>query len=167
MGKIFFLKTSGISGSHLVQKLMSIDPVTDTADEIKLKGVSGRHLAFFENDPILVLFDDPSKMQLYLARVDRLTFTVKHRAKENVLGSSQIWLFNGHIYIIGLEGAKSILLKYTPEMTLAAKSDTEIFNDTDITFTEGKLYCTVMKDKKNSYILVLNETDLKELKTIQ
>ncbi|HMB01728.1 MAG TPA: P83/100 family protein, partial [Spirochaetota bacterium] len=159
-GKVFFLKTKGRTGMHLQQELNVIDPTTDQAMALEYDKISGRHLNFVEDDPVLIVYDNPATMELHLARMDRATGEIINEAEEDIFHDSKIWKNKDALYVIGCFGVEYYLLKYDKKLDLKAKSSVPVFPDTDITFFEDKLYCTVMNKNFNSHILVLDADNL-------
>ncbi|MBL8993225.1 MAG: hypothetical protein JNM63_07790, partial [Spirochaetia bacterium] len=167
-GEVFFLKTLGSKGANYIQQLLIINPKNDTVRVVPLDGISGSHFNFIEGDPLLIMTDASGKStDLFLARLDRQTLKVKNVSKDAVFHSSKIWLHEGAVYVIGMSGGQSALLKLSEDMKPLAKSDTVVFPDTQITFAEGKVYCTVLQGDQNSHIIVFSQKDLKKITVIR
>lgn len=167
-GEVFFLKTLGSKGANYIQQLLIINPKNDTVRVVPLDGISGSHFNFIEGDPLLIMTDSTGKSSdLFLARLDRQTLKVKNVSKDAVFHSSKIWLHEGSVYVIGMSGGQSALLKLSEDMKLLAKSDAVVFPDTQITFAEGKVYCTVLQGDQNSHIIVFSQKDLKKVTVIR
>lgn len=162
LGEVFFLKTVGVNGSRYQQQLISIDPASDSITRLTVSNVTGRSINFIDGDPIVLMQEPIKKEEVYLTRLNRDTMQVKAQGQENIYNLSQVWLHDGHVYVIGIEDGGSHLFKYDPNMKMLAKSEDQVFNDTYLTFAAGKVYSTVMQENKVSHVIVFDQNDLSQ-----
>ena len=157
MGKIYFIKTIG-TGKRLLQQVYLINPVDDTViKKLGLPNVCGLFMNTVEGDPLVIMNDERDANRVFLARIDIEKETIKNQSAENIFSQSKIWINENFIYAIGLENNKPRLIKFNPDLSISARSDVDVFPDTQLTFFLKKIYCTVMEGNRNAAIMVLDE----------
>ena len=131
-----------------------------------VSNICGRYINFLNGDPLLIIYNDPEKTDLHLARFSRNNLQITYKSEIVVLNNSPIWVFENFVYVVGLK-RDAFLYKLNRKMQSIAKSSVPIYPDTQVTFTRNQIYCTVLDGNQNYKIVVLKAENLEKIVEIE
>ncbi len=164
--KFYYLKISEyLDGGHYNNHLYMINAAERRVEfESPVKNICGRRYDIFSGGIVVITHKGRHKSGHHLTLIDRETLKEKKTGTENIFWRSFVEIRDNHIYAIirNNDTEKHYLGKFNTDLELEAKSETEIDNDTFITFYRDSIYIN-RYDKK---IAVLKENDLSEAEII-